>query len=187
MESKKRKLQIGVIGYAGKEEYPKEKAPEQKIYELAEKVGFLLAEREATVVTGGKSGVMESAASGAQRANGITVGVTKGNKRFSSNSFTEVEVLTGMAADGFDEFILVTMCDAFIVIGGGAGTLEEIIIAYRNKKPVVVLEGTGGWSDKVAGTYLDEREKIRIESAATPEEAVRKAIESVTHITSSPL
>ena len=119
---------------------------------------------------------MEFAARGARKANGITVGVIKGKQRFRSNNFTDIEILTGMVADGFDEFVLITMCDALITIGGGAGTLEEIVIAYRNKKPIVALEKTGGWADKTIESYLDERETIKVESAKTPEEAVEKAI-----------
>ena len=177
-----KKLQIGVIGYAGEEEYPKAKASKKSIYKIAERVGFLLAKKGAIVVTGGKSGVMEFAARGARKANGITIGVIKGSKRFGSNDFTEVEILSGMAADGFDEFILVTMCDAFITIGGGAGTLEEIVIAYRNKKPIIALENTGGWADKTIEQYLDERKTVKVVSAKTPEEAVRKVMNLVTKL-----
>jgi uncharacterized protein (TIGR00725 family) len=119
---------------------------------------------------------MEFAARGARQAHGITVGVIKGSQRFCSNDFTEVEILSGMVADGFDEFLLVNMCDALITIGGGEGTLEEIVIAYRNKKPIVALEKMGGWADKTMETFLDERETVKVESAKTPEEAVEKAI-----------
>ena len=175
MKSSK-KLQIGVIGYAGTEEYPKRRAPKKEIYDAAEQVGFLLAKKGMTVVTGGQGGVMESAAKGAKKANGITVGVIKGKQRFRSNNFTDIEILTGMAADGFDEFMLVMMCDALIVIGGGAGTLEEITIAYRNKKPIIALEKTGGWADKTVAEYLDERKIVKVQSLKTPQEAVKTAI-----------
>ena len=168
----KKKLQIGVIGFAGPEEYPKNAVPPARIYTAAEAVGFLLAKKGAIVITGGKSGVMESAAKGARKAGGITVGVVKGRTRFLSNAFTDIEVLTGAAADGFDEFALVTMCDAFIVIGGGAGTLEEIAIAYRNGKPIVALENTGGWAEALAGTFLDDRKRIKISTAKDPKDAV---------------
>ncbi len=168
-----KKLQIGVIGYAGIEEYPAG-VIEENIYKIAEQVGFLLAEKGAIVVTGGKGGVMDSAASGAKKSGGITVGVIKGNKRFKSNDSTEVEILTGMEADGFDEFMLVSMCDAFIMIGGGAGTLEEITIAYRNKKPIIVIKNTGGWADKITGECLDERKTVKVDLVSTPEEAVEK-------------
>ena len=172
-----KKLQIGVIGYAGIEEYPEAKAPKKEIYEAAERVGFLLAEKGAIVITGGKGGIMESAAIGAKKANGMTVGVIKGSQRFRSNNFTDVEILSGMAADGFDEFLLVNMCDVLITIGGGAGTLEEIVIAYRNKKPIIALEKTGGWADKTIPDYLDERETVKVCAVKSPEEAVEKAME----------
>lgn len=173
-----RKIQIGVIGYGGSEEYPLGKVPTQEVYELAEKVGFLLAKNEVIVVTGGKGGVMEYAARGARKAGGITIGVIKGIQRNCSNKFIDIEVLTGMEANGFDEFLLVTMCDALIVIGGGAGTLEEITIAYRNNKSVIALSNTQGWAEKTAGKFLDERESIKIQSAISAGQAVSKAIKS---------
>lgn len=180
----RKRFQIGVIGPAGPEEYPGRK-PSKKVYAWAEKIGVLLAQADAIVVTGGKTGVMESAARGAKKAGGTTVGVVKGAKRFTSNAFTDIEVVSGMIADGFDEFLIVAMCDALIVLGGGAGTLEEIAIAYRNKKPVIALLGTGGWASKIQGSYLDDRKKIKILTAATPVEAVRKALKAAHH--SNPL
>ncbi|MEI6528582.1 MAG: TIGR00725 family protein [bacterium] len=173
-----KKLQIGVVGYAGPSEYPVGAIKNKGIYKIAEKVGFLLARNGAIVVTGGKGGVMESAAYGARKAKGLTVGVIKGKERYASNKFTDVEILSGMVSDGFDEFLLVNMCDAIIVIGGGAGTLEEITIAYRNKKPIIVLKNTGGWADNVCGIDLDQRKTINVQVVSTPEEAVNLAIKS---------
>ena len=173
-----KKLQIGVVGYAGLSEYPAGAITNPGIYKLAENVGFLLAQKGAIVITGGKGGVMESAACGAHKANGMTIGVVKGKERYTSNRFTDVEILSGMVSDGFDEFLLVNMCDAIIVIGGGAGTLEEITIAYRNKKPIIVLENTGGWADNICGTDLDQRKTVKLEVVSTPEEAVKLAIKS---------
>jgi uncharacterized protein (TIGR00725 family) len=174
-----KRYQIGVIGPAGPEEYKAGKKPAKKVYKMSERVGKLLAEAGAIVVTGGKSGVMESAARGAKERGGLTVGVVKGAQRFTSNAFTDIEVVSGMAADGFDEFLVVAMCDALIVLGGGAGTLEEIVIAYRNKKPIIAIEGTGGWAKKVAGTFLDERKRVRVQTARDADDAVRKVLRSL--------
>jgi uncharacterized protein (TIGR00725 family) len=176
MEKIIKKLQIGVIGYAGTEEYVSGGGPTMSTLDIAEKIGKLLAENNAIVVTGGKSGIMETAAKGAKTANGITVGVVKGKNRFTSNPFIDVEVITGMEADGMDEVMLVQMCDGFIVLGGGAGTLQEITLAYRNNKPVVALKNTGGWADKLADQYLDERNRVKVESASSPEESVTKIL-----------
>lgn len=52
--------------------------------------------------------------------------------------------------------------------------MNEIAVAYQNNIPVVVLEKTDGWSDKLKNTYLDERKRnIIIYSAKTPEKAVK--------------
>ncbi len=177
-----KKYQIAVIGPAGPEEYPKDNAPKNSIYEQAFLIGKLLSENNCIVVTGGKSGIMSTAAEGAKSVAGsITVGVVKGKQRFTANEFIDVEFVSGAIADGFDEYQIITMCDGVILLGGGAGTLEEIAIAYRQEKPIVALRGTGGWADKLANTYLDERKRILIESAETPEQAVTKLLNTIHH------
>jgi uncharacterized protein (TIGR00725 family) len=171
-----KRLQIGVIGYAGCEEYPQGEGPKSDIFQSAERIGFLLAQKGAIVVTGGKSGVMEYAARGAKKAGGVTVGIVKGKKRFTSNDFTDIEIITGMEYNGMDELNLIMMCDALIIVGGGAGTLQEITIAYRNNKPLIALKNSGGWADSLIGNYLDERKTLKVESAVSPEEAIELAI-----------
>jgi hypothetical protein len=179
-KSKTKKFQIGVIGSAGMEEYPKGGGASVKTMALAREIGGLLAKRGAIVVTGGKSGIMEAAARGAKDSGGTTVGITSGAKRFTSNDFTDIEVLTGMSAAGYDELLLVLMSDALIVLGGGAGTLEEIAIAYRNRKPVVVLGSVEGWGKELLSKkYLDSRQTVKIQTSETPEEAVGKALSSI--------
>jgi len=172
----KKTLQISVIGSAGAEEYPKNQGTKIENLILAEEVGKLLAENGCTVINGGKGGIMEAASRGAKKANGKTVGIISGTKRLQSNNFTDIEILTGSNAAGLDEFLLVLMSDALIVIGGGAGTLEEITIAYRNKKPIIAISNTAGWADKLAGSFLDERETIRVEKVKSPKQAVSRAI-----------
>lgn len=171
-----KKFQVAVIGYAGKEEYKGSGGASKKLMHQAEEIGKRLALSGVIVVTGGKSGIMLAAAKGAKGASGITVGIVKGNNRFVSNSYIDVEVITGMVADGMDELLITLMADAFIVLGGGAGTLQEIALAYRNDKPIVVLEGSGGWAQRVQDEYLDERKRLRIISVKTPREAVQKIL-----------
>jgi uncharacterized protein (TIGR00725 family) len=174
----KRKLQIGVIGYAGKEEYKGLGGASKKLLKLAEEVGQRLAKAGAIVVTGGKSGVMSAAAKGAKARNGTTVGVVKGAARFVSNSYTDVEVVTGMVADGLDELLIVLMSDAVIVLGGGAGTMQELALAYRNNKPIVVIQNTGGWAERIGDEYMDERKRRSVLFARTAQEAVSLALKA---------
>jgi uncharacterized protein (TIGR00725 family) len=66
------------------------------------------------------------------------------------------------------------------MISGGIGTLNELTVAYEDK-PTVVLEGTGGWSDRIRdiaykGKHLDEAGINEIRFAKTPAEAVDIAL-----------
>lgn len=165
-----KKLQIGVIGPTGPEEY-KYKKPNPGVYKLAENIGKLLAQRNCILLCGGKSGIMESAAKGAKKAGGITVGVVKGNKRKVANNFIDVEIVTN-AGIGGDTSPFILSCDGVIILGGGAGTLQEMTVAYRNNIPMVALNNIEGYGKIFAGKYLDERKTIKIEEAKTPKQAV---------------
>lgn len=176
-------LQIGIIGSAGPEEYPKDSKPKKEIYKAAEKIGELVAKRGAILITGGKGGIMKAACKGAKRKGGITVGVVKGKKRKTANRFVDVEVVSGMEGCG-EETMLVLMCDGVIALGGGAGTLQELAIAYRNEKPVVTIKNLPGWTDRVANSYLDERKRIKIFSAKTPQEALKILLKKIKMLSS---
>lgn len=155
-------------------EYPKDPETKKKICAFAEKTGELLAQKAAIVFTGGMDGVMELASKGAKNKNGITVG-TPGRKRGISNRYIDIEVLTPIDIGDFI-FAGILSCDAIITIPGGAGTLAEVCLAYRNKKPNVVIEGINPDYDKLINNYLDESKQIITYGAKTPEEAVKKAI-----------
>ncbi len=172
----KKKLQIGVLGWAGSEEYPSG-GPTRKELDMAQEVGYLLAKKGTAVVAGGKGGIMESAAKGAKEIkNSITIGVITG-PRGTSNQWIDVEIITGAKISGWDEVLLPLMCDAVIIIGGGVGTLQEICVSYRNKIPIIIMEESFGWASKVlAEKYLDSRKTTPILSAQSPKEAVDKAI-----------
>lgn len=168
-----RKLQIGVMGPAVSE-YPKDSKTKNKVCSFAERIGELLAEKDIIVFTGGMDGVMELASKGAKNRNGVTVG-TPGRTRTMSNKYVDIEVLTPIDVGDFI-FAGILSCDAIITIPGGAGTLAEVCLAYRNKKPNVVIEGINPDYDKLIDGYLDESRQIITYGAKTPEEAVEKAI-----------
>lgn len=72
---------------------------------------------------------------------------------------TDCMVCTGMERWGGREFVLVSSCDAIVVIGGWSGTLNEMTIAYQKKIPIFVMKWTGGWAEKLADQYMDDRYK----------------------------
>lgn len=104
------------------------------------------------------------------------MGIVRGSERGVANEYVDVEIVTNMGQGG-DAFVIPYTADAAIVVGGGVGTLKEISGFYLAGKPIVALAGTGGWADRLAGEYLDERRIVRIESATTPEEAVNQVLE----------
>ena len=110
-----------------------------ELYEKAHEVGRLLAERGATVVCGGLSGVMEAAARGATEAGGTVIGILPDEDRRRQNSYLTYSVATGMGQAR--NLAVVCSGDVVIAVGGEYGTLSEIGLARKVGRPVVVLEG----------------------------------------------
>lgn len=129
----------------------------------AEEVGRLLAERGATVVTGGLGEVMAAAARGAKAAGGSTIGILPGAIRAGANEWIDHVVVTGIGHAR--NLAVVASGDAVIAVGGKYGTLAEIGLALTLGRPVVVLEP--GWD--VDGALR----------AATPQDAVDLALAAV--------
>jgi hypothetical protein len=60
--------------------------------------------------------------------------------------------------------------DACIVIGGRAGTISEVCLAWLHKRPLLPLTGCGGWSDQLERNPPDERKNSPILSWSSVEE-----------------
>jgi uncharacterized protein (TIGR00725 family) len=109
------------------------------LYEKAREVGSLIAERGATVVCGGLTGVMEAAAHGATEAGGTAIGILPDEDRRRQNSYLTYSVATGTGQAR--NLAVVCSGDVVIAVGGEYGTLSEIGLARKVGRPVVVLEG----------------------------------------------
>jgi uncharacterized protein (TIGR00725 family) len=130
-----------------------------ELYEKARVVGRLVAERGATLVCGGLSGVMEAAARGATEVGGTAIGVLPDENRRRQNRYLTYSVATG--AGQARNLAVVCSGDVVVAVGGEYGTLSEIGLARKVGRPVVVLEG---W---------DLGEHVTV--AVSPEEAVAAA------------
>jgi uncharacterized protein (TIGR00725 family) len=131
-----------------------------ELYEKAREVGRLVAERGATVVCGGLSGVMEAAARGATEAGGTSIGILPDEDRQCQNEYLTYSVATG--AGQARNLAVVCSGDVIIAVGGEYGTLSEIGLALKVGRPVVALHS---WS-------LGEHVSV----AGSPEEAVAAAL-----------
>lgn len=171
-------ITIAVIGRA--QQNPDDVVPEAALA-AAKEVGRRVAQAGAVLVSGGTTGVMEAASRGARTEGGLTIGVLPGFERGSANAFIDIALPTGLGTAR--NLIYTRGCDAVIMIGGGAGTLNELTIAYQAGRTVVVLEGTGGWADRIRaglieGRFLDERRNVAIGFASSPADAVKQAMDA---------
>jgi hypothetical protein len=65
------------------------------------------------------------------------------------------------------------MADAVVGIGGGAGTLTELAMAWQLGKIVVGL-AVEGWSKKLAGQPIDGQRPGVVIGASNPADAIEK-------------
>jgi uncharacterized protein (TIGR00725 family) len=149
-----------IIAVIGNSSYSSEEA------KLAESVGELLAQRGATIICGGLTGVMEAVCRGAKSKGGLTVGILPGQDASTANPWVDIPVVTGIGEAR--NVAVVKSAQAIIAIGGSYGTLSEIAYALKSGIPVI---GLNTWSMSRNGQEDDSI--IRVQSAA---EAVDKAI-----------
>lgn len=152
-------LQIGVIGSDGD--------IDEKVRILAENLGRMIAVQGMILVCGGHSGVMEAAASGAKEEGGTTVGIIPEVDKRGANQFCDIVIATGIGRAR--NLVVVNSSDVVVAISGGSGTLSEIALALAENKMVIVLKGSGGVSDLVAGKMIGNCKVIEAES---PEEVI---------------
>ncbi len=124
---------------------------------LAEEIGRALVDAGYRVMTGGLGGVMESACRGAKSssryAQGDTIGVLPGHDPAEANAHVDIVIPSGL--DHVRNSV-VAHADAMIAIGGGAGTMSEICLAWIYKRLIIAMR-VDGWSGRVAGQRIDDR------------------------------
>jgi len=151
---------------------------ENQTSELAFEIGKIIASLGHVMVYGAEKdsdSLSTSAARGAKSEWWIVMWVTYGKTPdvwWEMQELTDCMVCTGMERWGGREFVLVSSCDAIIAVGGGSGTLNEMTIAYQKKIPIFVMKWTGGWADKLADQYIDDRYK------ADPKRYICKGVEN---------
>jgi hypothetical protein len=105
--------------------------------EMAATVGRVLAGGGATLVCGGRGGVMEAACRGAHDAGGLTVGILPGEDPDEANPYVDVAIATGLGEAR--NAIVARTARVVIAIGGRYGTLSEMAFALKAGLPVLGL------------------------------------------------
>ena len=90
------------------------------------------------LICGGLTGVMEHAARGARAAGGLTIGLLPGDDTDEANQYIDVAIATGLGHAR--NAILALTADGVVAVGGGLGTLSEIALALRNRRPAVGIQ-----------------------------------------------
>jgi len=171
-----RPTQLAIIGVIGSDSHPGEEISAHALH-VADDIGRRLAMRGALLVTGGSGGIMEAVSKGAYDAGGVVIGFLPGRTREGANRYVTIPLCTGLGE--IRSHLTISASDVIIMIAGSTGTLNEATIAYGHK-PLVVVTGTGGWSDRLGqtlygGMHFDERSTATVHFTATAAEAVELA------------
>jgi uncharacterized protein (TIGR00730 family) len=128
--------------------------PDDPHYELARKMGAAIARLGFTVMTGGGPGIMEAANRGAKEAGGRSVGCTI-ELPFEQPANAYLDRCVRMHYFFVRKALLVKYSYAFVVMPGGAGTLDELFEAVtliqtgKIKNFPIVIMGTDYWKELI--------------------------------------
>ncbi len=148
--ARKQKITISLIGGS---------SISNKVEDMAEKVGAMIAELGCILVCGGLGGAMEAAAKGAKKAGGLTIGILPGKDKDDANPYIDIALPTSI---GYSRNVIIA-CSADIVVAlpGSYGTNSEICYALVYHRPVIDL---GNWNINGmidAKNLEDAEEKIK--------------------------
>jgi uncharacterized protein (TIGR00730 family) len=159
--------------------------PDEEYYKMAYETAKLLAKNGYGVVSGGAGGIMEAANKGAAEAGGLSIGLNiELPFEDASNKYTNLKV-------DFHYFfirkvVLVKYSQAYIILPGGYGTLDELFEALTliqtKRIPVIptILMGKSYWTGlldwmdetMIRSGYITEEDKTLYKIYDDPEEAV---------------
>lgn len=146
-----RRPQVCVLGSA---------EPGSEAFELAGDAGELLARLGITVISGCGSPATRVAAQRAQSAGGLVISIVPADEMPPSDWPASVVIPCGM---GDARNLLMALAgDACLVIGGRAGTISEVCLAWLHRCPLLPLVGCGGWSDGLPNHPPDDRQNSSI-------------------------
>jgi uncharacterized protein (TIGR00725 family) len=146
-----RRPQVCVLGSA---------EPGSRAYDLAGEAGALMARLGITVVSGCGSPATRVAAERAIAAGGQVLSIIPPDAMPPADWPATVVIPCGMG--DARNLLMALSGDACIVIGGRAGTISEVCLAWLHRRPLLPLVGCGGWSADLPAHPPDERKNSPI-------------------------
>lgn len=149
----------------------------------AEEVGAAIARSGAILVTGATTGIPHAATVGAKKIGGISIGFSPAASRADHinryklpTNYLDLTVYTGFGYAGRN-LILTRSADAIIIICGRIGTLNEFTVAFEDKKPIGILEDSGGIADEIKDiTRIAHKHQCRVLYQSDPKKLVAELI-----------
>lgn len=150
---------VGIAAYSGDPPAHLVKASEEFINALCRYCNV----DEVVLVIGGYWGLMKVIVDYALRY-GLKIIVIPPLEMEGVNYPEEVLVIRSGTSFRLRSVILVRTCDVLVSLGGAGGTIQEIMTAYDEGKPVFILNNTGLPTDniKVLTPYVDHRKSAKI-------------------------
>ena len=124
-----------------------------EVLELAHKVGTEIGAHGATLICGGRGGVMEAAARGASERGAHTIGILPGYDHGAANPHIEFAIATGMGEAR--NAVVIGSADAVVALAGEGGTLSEI--GLRSRSAARWSRCAHGRKSKVSSTPTNRR------------------------------
>ena len=151
--------------------------------EKAKELGRAIAKADCVLVTGATSGLPHYAAMGTKEAGGVSIGFSPAStyqdhvyRYHLPTNYMDLIVYTGFGYSGRN-LILTRSADAVIVICGRIGTLNEFTVAFEDRKPLGVLEKSGGMADEIKElTEIAHKHQCSVLYEPDPEKLVRGLI-----------
>jgi uncharacterized protein (TIGR00725 family) len=153
---------------------------------LSKEIGREIARQHCVLVSGATTGVPYFSAQGCKQAGGFNIGFSPAESeiehvkryRLPMDVF-DVMVYTGSDYSGRD-IIMTKSADAVLIVCGRMGTLHEFTTAVECRKPIGILEGSGGTADKIKDLVKNTYRGIKkIEYERDPKILVQKIIHRV--------
>ena len=153
---------------------------------LSIEVGKEIARQKCVLVTGATTGCPHFAAQGAKSSGGTSIGFSPAASEISHRKvyklprdYYDVMVYTGFDYSGRN-LLMTRAADGVIIICGRMGTLNEFSIAFEDRKPIGILEGSGGTADLVKKLVRQpHRRGAKIIYEKDPKKLVQKLIQLI--------
>ncbi len=127
----------------------------KNIQKISAQIGKEIAKQNCVLITGATTGVPHFATEGCKKAGGVSIGFSPAATEIAHKKVYKLplEQYDVIVYTGFDytgrNLLMTRAADAVIIACGRMGTLNEFTIAYEDRKPIGILEGSGGTADLV--------------------------------------